>query len=289
MPRSQPADNAGDPIPFIRRSPCPVVSRSRCWPRRSSPVAPDPRSSPRKSQQKLSSGDIWRAWQLATRALDREPMNPKAKDAAAAAGRVIADDWERKITALAPIDSVQAAEQVLEFTQFRTNAINYTTIEVSPAWAVTEHTLRMAAARNEYLLATQAKSAHRPKAAFAHFHAIERFVPNYKDASQQAERTYQAALTQVAVLPFASGSDPELRTRGLRALARRAGEGDGAAADAVHAHHGRRRDHEPHERGAARPAHARGRHQARPQVRRRAHCLGLAREREERDPAPVLP
>src|SRR5881394_966128 len=64
-----------------------------------------------RSQQKLSSGDIWRAWQLATRALDREPMNPKAKDAAAAAGRIIADDWQRKITALAPIDSVQAAEQ----------------------------------------------------------------------------------------------------------------------------------------------------------------------------------
>jgi hypothetical protein len=161
-----------------------------------------------RSQQKLSSGDIWRAWQLATRALDREPMNPKAKDAAAAAGRVIADDWERKITALAPIDSVQAAEQVLEFTQFRTNAINYTTIEVTPLWATTERTLRMAAARNEYLLATQARSAHRPKAAFVHFHAIERFVPNYKDAMLQADRAYTAALTQVAVLPFASGSDP---------------------------------------------------------------------------------
>jgi hypothetical protein len=161
-----------------------------------------------KSQQKLSSGDIWRAWQLATRALDREPMNPKAKDAAAAAGRVIADDWQRKITALAPIDSVQAAEQVLEFTQFRTNAINYTTIEVTPAWAATERTLRMAAARDRYLLATQAKQAHRPKAAFAHFHDVERFVPNYKDAPQQAERAYQAALTQVAVLPFSSGSDP---------------------------------------------------------------------------------
>jgi hypothetical protein len=161
-----------------------------------------------KSQQKLSSGDIWRAWQLATRALDREPMNPKAKDAAAAAGRVIADDWQRKIAALAPIDSVQAAEQVLEFTKFRTEAINYTTIDVSPAWAAQEHTLRMAAARSCYLLATQAKSAHRPKAAFVHYHDIDRFVSNYKDAAIQADRAYQAALTQVAVLPFASGSDP---------------------------------------------------------------------------------
>ena len=160
-----------------------------------------------KSQQKLSNGDVWRAWQLATRALDREPMNPKAKEAAAAAGRMIADEWQRKIVALAPIDSVQAAEQVLEFTQFRTNAINYTTIEVTPAWSEQERTLKTAAARSHYLQATQARAAHRPKAAFAHFHEIEKFVPNYKDAVQQADRAYQAAITDVAVLPFASGSD----------------------------------------------------------------------------------
>src|SRR5881394_2685137 len=161
-----------------------------------------------KSQQKLSSGDVWRAWQLATRALDREPMNPAAKKAAADAGRVIADDWQRKIDALAPIDSVQAAEQVLEFTQFRVDAIRYTTIDVAPPWAAEEHTLRAAAARSHYLQATQAKTAHRPKAAFAHFHEIERFVPSYKDAVQQAERAYQQAMTDVAFLPFASGSDP---------------------------------------------------------------------------------
>src|SRR5580765_2649293 len=160
-----------------------------------------------KSQQKLSSGDVWRAWQLATRALDREPMNPAAKKAAADAGRVIADDWQRKIDGLAPIDSVQAAEQVLEFTQFRFDAIRYTTIDVAPAWATEERTLRAAAARSHYAQATQAKAAHRPKAAFAHFHEIDRFVPSYKDAAQQAERAYQQAMTDVAVLPFTSGSD----------------------------------------------------------------------------------
>jgi hypothetical protein len=58
----------------------------------------------------------------------------------------------------------------------------------------------------------QAKAAHRPKAAFAHFHEIEHFVSNYKDAVQQADRTYQQALTDVAVLPFASGSDPGFGT-----------------------------------------------------------------------------
>ena len=161
-----------------------------------------------KSQQKLSSGDVWRAWQLATRALDREPLNPNAKQAAAAAGRVIADDWQRRISALAPIDSVQAAEQVLEFTQFRTDAIRYTTIDVTPDWAAQEHLLRTAAARTHYLAATQAKTAHRPKAAYVEFQECERFVTNYKDALPLADRMYQQALTQVAVMPFSSGTDP---------------------------------------------------------------------------------
>src|SRR5262245_5421134 len=161
-----------------------------------------------KSQQKLSSGDIWRAWQLATRALDREPLNPHAKDAAAAAGRVISEDWQRRIHDLAPIDTMRAAEQVLEFSQFRANAINYTTIAVSPAWADEERTLRTAAARTNYVAAMQAKAAHRPKAAYAHFHECERFVTNYRDAVTLANRAYEQALTQVAVFPFASGSDP---------------------------------------------------------------------------------
>src|SRR4029077_6275056 len=161
-----------------------------------------------RSQQKLSNGDVWRAWQLATRALDREPMNPNAKQAAAAAGRVISDDWQRRIQALAPIDSVKAAEQVLEFTQFRTDAIRYTTIDVGPVWASEEHTLRLAAARSHYLAASQAKTVHRPKAAFVEFQECERFVTNYKDALPLADRMSQQALTQVAVLPFSSGSDP---------------------------------------------------------------------------------
>src|SRR5690349_19070328 len=126
MGRSQPADNAGDP--FLSRPEVPMFRRVALALLAAALVAgcAGPTKLAEKSQQKLSNGDVWRAWQLATRALDREPMNPAAKKAAADAGRVIADDWQRKIDALAPIDSVQAAEQVLEFTQFRTHAINYT-------------------------------------------------------------------------------------------------------------------------------------------------------------------
>jgi len=176
-----------------------------------------------KSEQKLAGGDIWRAWQLATRALDREPMNPRAKEAAAAAGRMIADDWQRRIHALAPLDSLRAADQVLEFAQFRANAAVYTTVEVAPTWPADERALRFAAAHSHYQDGMQARAAHRPKAAFDHFHQCDRFVDNYRDAAQNADRCYEQALTHVAVLPFSSaepGFGREVSDRWRDALAK---------------------------------------------------------------------
>src|ERR1044072_4906109 len=88
-----------------------------------------------KSEEKLAGGDIWKAWQLATRALDREPMSARARSAGASAGQVISDDWQPRIHALAQVDSVRAAEQVLEFTSFRTSAATYTDIGVAATGA----------------------------------------------------------------------------------------------------------------------------------------------------------
>jgi hypothetical protein len=157
-----------------------------------------------KSQQKLSDGDVWKAWQLATRALDREPMNPRAREAATAAARVIAEDWQRRIHAFAAEDSLRAAEQVLAFSEFRSNAVNYTNVEIPAAWAAEERTLRQAAARHYYRQGKATAAASRPKAAFANFHECERYVIAYRDAQQLADAAYERALTRVAVLPFAS-------------------------------------------------------------------------------------
>jgi len=159
-----------------------------------------------RSEKKLAGGDIWRAWQLATRALDREPMNPRAKNAAASAGQVIAEDWQRRIHALAQVDSMRAAEQVLEFAAFRANAAVYTTIGVTPVWASDEQALRRAAANEHYLQGKKALVARRPKAAFARFHESERFIAGYRDAARLADGAYQKALTRVAVMSFASTS-----------------------------------------------------------------------------------
>ena len=162
-----------------------------------------------RSQHKLAGGDVWKAWQLATRALDREPMNSQAKSAAAAAGQVIADDWQRRIHALAQVDSLRAAAQMLEFVQFRAHAANYTNIEVPPTWVGDERALRRAAANHFYVLGKAALTAHRPKAAFACFHDSERFQPDYRNAAKLADGAYEQALTRVAVLPFAWSGNNE--------------------------------------------------------------------------------
>ncbi len=163
-----------------------------------------------KSQQKLESGDMWRAWQLAVRALEREPLNPTAKAAAAAAGHAIATDWERRISALAAVDSLRAADQVLEFAGFRGDAARYVTIDVSPTWPSHEKALRSMAARTWYGNGTRALTNKRPKLAYDAFVACERYVTPYRDATQRRDTAYERAQSRIAVVPFASPSDPDM-------------------------------------------------------------------------------
>jgi len=178
-----------------------------------------------RSADKLAGGDHWRAWQLATRALDKEPGNPRARAAATAAGASIAQDWERRIRALADVDSLEAADQVLAFAEFRGAAAAYATIAVSPAWPDEERTLRRAAARVNYQRGAAAMAARRPKAAYDHFFTAERFVSGFRDAAKLADRAYEKALTRVAFVPLAgspgnSGLGREVATTWRDELAR---------------------------------------------------------------------
>ena len=159
-----------------------------------------------RSEAKLSSGDHWRAWQLAVRSLEKSPGNPRARAAATAAGASIAMEWERKIHALADVDTLDAAHQVLEFAEFRASAATYATIPVSPAWPEDERALRRAAARIHYARGVTALQARRPKAAYDHFHSAEVFVTGYRDAVRLAERAYERALTRVAFVPFSASA-----------------------------------------------------------------------------------
>jgi len=161
-----------------------------------------------KSEEKLASGDHWKAWQFATRALDKEPGNPAARSAATAAAASIGDEWQRRIHALAAVDSLDAAEQVLSFVEFRAGAARYCTVPTPAGWPEEERIIRRAAARTHYARGVEANRSKRPKQACLAFRESERFASPYRDAAKLAEVAYEKAITNVAVVPFrASGSD----------------------------------------------------------------------------------
>ncbi len=160
----------------------------------------------RQSEDKLAKGDLWRAWTLATKALDKAPGNAEARAAAGAAATAIASDWQRRIRGMAMVDSLEAAEQVMEFVAFRAGAVRYTTVQVDPGWVREERTLRDGAARACYARGTTDLKSHRPKSAYRYFVRAEEFSPNYRDAASLADRALEQALTRVAILPLRSTS-----------------------------------------------------------------------------------
>src|SRR5262249_24239709 len=165
----------------------------------------------KKSEEKLASGDAWRAWDLATKALDKEPGNPRAREAATKAGAAIAQEWQRKIHALAEVDSLSAAEEVLKLADFRAQAARYATIPVGADWPSEGRTLRPAAPRAHYQSGLDAANSGRPKKAYFEFTDALRFDTMYRDADKRAAREQNEALTRVALVPFRTTStDPSM-------------------------------------------------------------------------------
>lgn len=157
-----------------------------------------------KSEEKLASGDHWKAWQFATRALDKQPGNPAAREAATAAAASIGAEWQRKIRASAALDSIDAAEQVLSFIDFRAGAARYCTVPTPAGWPEEEWAIRRAAARYWYARGVDANKTKRPKQAYLAFSSCERFASPYRDATRLADAAFQKAITTVAVVPFRS-------------------------------------------------------------------------------------
>lgn len=170
-----------------------------------------------KSENKLSKGDHWQAWRLATRALDQAPANPRAKAAARAAAASISEDWQRRIQSISEADSLAAAQQVLEFTAWRAEAANYTIVMLDPGWADRERGLRQMAARVHYQRGTSAMAARRPKSACGEFAEAARFVPGYRDAEARSDKAFARALTRVAFVPFTTAPGEAALGRDLAA------------------------------------------------------------------------
>src|SRR5215510_6136958 len=167
---------------MVKRAPAPAENGSKgglLMLRRIAPAAPallllmmgcaGPAKLAEKSEQMLAGGQNGRAWELAIRALDKDPGNTRARAAAAAAGNAMAREWEQRIHVLAQSDSMAAAEQVLELNSFRVGAVRYAAITVSPEWGREEQALRQGAARTHYQRGLADAAARRPKRAYLHF------------------------------------------------------------------------------------------------------------------------
>lgn len=161
----------------------------------------------KQSEETLAKGNAWKAWELATRALDKEPGNPKAREAATAAGSAIAEEWQRRIRALAEGDTLVAADQVLELAAFRMDAARYATIPVGASWPAEEQAIRQSAARTLYARGAEALRERRPKQAYLDLTRAQQFVANYRDAAKLASKAYDKARTLVALVPFRSTYD----------------------------------------------------------------------------------
>ena len=159
-----------------------------------------------KSEEMLAGGQNGRAWNLAIRALDKDPGNARARAAASAAGNAMAREWENRIAVLAQSDSLAAAEQVLELNSFRVGAVRYAAIAVSPDWSRAEQTIRQSAARTHYQRGIADAASRRPKRAYLHFSEAQRFVADYRDAARLADKAFEKALTRVVVVPFSTSS-----------------------------------------------------------------------------------
>jgi hypothetical protein len=163
-----------------------------------------------KSEEKLAGGEPGRAWNLATRALDKDPGNVRARQAATAAGNAMARDWEHRIHVLAQSDTLAAADQVLQLSDFRVSAVRYAAITVSPEWSSEEQLYRGVAARAHTRQGMAALRAKRPKRGYLELSEAQRFVPDDR-MSELMDKTYARALTRVAVTPFSTGpGDGEL-------------------------------------------------------------------------------
>ena len=162
-----------------------------------------------RSEDQLVSGDHWKAWHTAVRALEKAPANSRARAAAQAAANSITSDWQRRIAGVAAEDSLAAAEGVLELAAFRANGTRWATLTPSPEWARTEIALRAHAARTWYQRGAASNAAKRPKRAYREWLECDRFVESYRDADALAEKARQKATTRVAILPFAA-ADAEL-------------------------------------------------------------------------------
>jgi hypothetical protein len=162
----------------------------------------------RRSEESLKSGQTSHAYEWARKALDKDPRNDAARANMTTAATKMSADWKERVRALAANDSLQGAEACLEFARFRAELARYQVVlPFDRAFRDDESRILGAAASNDYRAALASLDNHQPKKAYLAFVDAGRFVPGFRDIAVRIPKTYELAITRVAILPFANQTD----------------------------------------------------------------------------------
>jgi hypothetical protein len=157
----------------------------------------------RQSRDALQAGHADEAFELARKALAKDPQSSAARDAMSAAAGSIADGWKNRIHNIAGVDTIAAATYSREFQKFRIGLTRYNvTLAPDAAFAAEDAAIRTGAARIRYAEAEALLAAGDARNAYRQFVSITGFVSPYRDAAARAKEAYAQAVRRVAVLPF---------------------------------------------------------------------------------------
>lgn len=175
----------------------------------------------RLSEHELKAGEVQRAYDYARRGVARDPGNQAARRAmTAAATAIVAQHRAAILDLVAAGDTVAAARRGLVLRDFRAGLGPYR-IEapLDSVFAAQEIAIRDGAASIEYRLGDRAMYERRPKEAYTHFNDCAAIVAGYLDVWKRIETSREAAVTRVAILPFANDTDvPNLAKETAAAL-----------------------------------------------------------------------
>ncbi len=157
-----------------------------------------------RSERALAAGDLRGAYEQARAAVAKSPSNPRAKKAFATASSRLVEDRKTRITTIAGVDTVAAAQQVLALSELRGEIMRYgAVLPADTAFAHRETALRLGAAGILYSRAESELESGRPKLAWADFRAVGAYAPGYRDVGRRIDEAYTQALSRVAFLPLA--------------------------------------------------------------------------------------
>lgn len=157
----------------------------------------------RRSESALAAGDSRGAWEWAQRAMRADPANARSRSAATAAAVPLVADWQRRVRGLAELDTVAAARLTLEFAAVRAQlGLWQIPFALDSSYRADEAQIRIGGAGILYAQGDSAMKQGLPRIAFYRFRSAREIEPGFRDVDQRERRSFDRALTRVAIVPF---------------------------------------------------------------------------------------